>query len=57
MINHAYEMGVSMIELQVKVTNKHAFKLYIKYGFKIVKQIYRYYNDDSDAYLMQHSCR
>lgn len=53
MIDHARKMAVLNMELQVKVSNKHAFMLYVKHGFKIVRRLREYYSDNSDAFLMQ----
>jgi ribosomal protein S18 acetylase RimI-like enzyme len=40
------------ILLHVSITNDSAMKLYLKFGFNIVKNIRNYYNDGQDAYLM-----
>ena len=55
MIDHARKMAVLKMELQVKMSNKHAFMLYVKHGFKIVRRLRQYYSDNSDAFLMQMS--
>jgi ribosomal-protein-alanine N-acetyltransferase len=40
------------IILHVGITNDIAMKLYLKFGFNIVKKSRNYYNDGQDAYLM-----
>ena len=44
--------GAIKLELEVRVSNKIALKLYEKFNFKIKKTIYRYYSNGEDAYLM-----
>jgi ribosomal-protein-alanine N-acetyltransferase len=41
------------IILHVSITNNIAIKLYLKFGFNIVKNIQNYYNGGQDAYLMK----
>jgi ribosomal-protein-alanine N-acetyltransferase len=41
------------IILHVSITNDNAIKLYLKFGFNIVKNIRNYYNSGQDAYLMK----
>jgi ribosomal-protein-alanine N-acetyltransferase len=53
MIDYARGIGALIIELQVKTTNKHAYMLYVKHGFIIIRRLRKYYFDNSDAYLMQ----
>jgi len=53
MIDYARGIGALTIELIVKTSNKHAYKLYVKHGFTIVRRLRKYYLDNSNAYLMQ----
>jgi ribosomal-protein-alanine N-acetyltransferase len=53
MIDYARATGALAIELEVMTTNKHAFQLYVKHGFTIIKLLYRYYSNKWDAYKMQ----
>jgi ribosomal-protein-alanine N-acetyltransferase len=45
-------LGYSSIKLEVQVDNKKAIKLYEELGFKMESRIRKYYQDDSDAFLM-----
>ena len=45
-------LGYSSIKLEVQVDNDKAIKLYEELGFSIETRIRKYYQDDSDAYLM-----
>jgi ribosomal-protein-alanine N-acetyltransferase len=53
MIDHARGIGALIVELIVKPTNKHAYMLYVKHGFEVVRLLRKYYLDNSNAYLMQ----
>jgi ribosomal-protein-alanine N-acetyltransferase len=53
MLNYARGAGALTIELIVKTSNKHAYMLYVKHGFTIVRRLRKYYLDKSSAYLMQ----
>ncbi|HUY00743.1 MAG TPA: ribosomal protein S18-alanine N-acetyltransferase [Candidatus Deferrimicrobium sp.] len=46
------ERGISIIELEVRISNKNAQKMYEKFNFKIKTIRPHYYNDGEDAYLM-----
>ena len=46
------EKGAIAFELEVRVSNKIAQKLYEKFNFKIKETKHRYYSDGEDAYLM-----
>ncbi len=45
-------LPISLIRLEVRLTNTGAIKFYEKHGFKITGTIEQYYDDMSDAYLM-----
>ena len=46
-------LGAHRATLEVRVSNKAALELYIKYGFQIVSRRKRYYtNNNEDAYIM-----
>ncbi len=47
--------GATSIQLEVRVSNKAALKLYKKCNFQIKETKRRYYSDGEDAYLM--SCK
>lgn len=54
MIRKALLLRTSFIVLEVRVSNKTAQNLYLKYGFKTVNVKQRYYhNNGEDAYEMQ----
>jgi ribosomal-protein-alanine N-acetyltransferase len=53
MIDYARRTGASSVELQVGTSNKHAYMLYDKHGFRIVQVLKEYYSEGSDAYQMQ----
>jgi ribosomal-protein-alanine N-acetyltransferase len=44
--------GISSLELEVRVSNTIALKIYEKFKFKIKETKRHYYNDGEDAYLM-----
>lgn len=44
-------LNKSKFELEVRVSNKNAIKLYEKFGFKIVKTLENYYENE-DGYKM-----
>ncbi|MHB8603968.1 MAG: ribosomal protein S18-alanine N-acetyltransferase [Thermoplasmatota archaeon] len=44
--------GIRRINLEVRVSNENAIRLYEKMGFERRKLIARYYADGEDAYLM-----
>lgn len=52
LISDLKKCGVSTLELEVRISNKIAQKMYEKFGFKIKDTKRRYYNDGEDAYLM-----
>ena len=45
-------LGYNSIKLEVNVDNKIAIQLYESLGFQIISRIRKYYQDDSDAFLM-----
>ncbi len=47
------EAGARSVTLEVSVRNKAAINLYLKMGFKAVGKITRYYQDGSDAIIME----
>lgn len=53
MIDYARGIGALTIELIVKTSNKHAYELYVKHGFTIVRRLRKYYSNNSNACLMQ----
>lgn len=46
------KLGYLSVKLEVNVDNHKAIKLYEEFNFKIDSRIRKYYQDDSDAYLM-----
>jgi len=48
-------LGADCVELEVRVGNGAAIRLYEKYGFSIKERLPRYYRDGEDAYLMVRS--
>jgi len=48
----ARKLGVKILRLEVRVSNKIAINLYLKLGFKKAYQIPRYYRDNEDALVM-----
>ncbi|CAF0973051.1 unnamed protein product [Rotaria magnacalcarata] len=53
MINYAHQFGYRIHQLEVNTSNIHAYRLYNKYGFKIVGMLRQYYSDGADAYDMR----
>ena len=45
-------LGFTSTKLEVSVDNESAIKLYEELGFEIVSRIRKYYQDNSDAFLM-----
>lgn len=45
-------IGYKSIKLEVDINNHSAIKLYEDLGFQIISKIRKYYQDNSDAYLM-----
>jgi [ribosomal protein S18]-alanine N-acetyltransferase len=45
--------GLTVCTLEVRPANTDAIRLYEKIGFKINRTISRYYDDETDAYLME----
>lgn len=43
----------AFIQLEVRISNEYALKMYKKFGFKISKIKKAYYNNNEDAYLMK----
>ncbi len=48
-------LGYKSIKLEVQVDNDKAIQLYDTLGFDIISRIRKYYQDDSDAFLMVRS--
>jgi len=48
-------LGANCVELEVRVGNGPAIRLYEKYGFSIKERLPHYYRDGEDAYLMVRS--
>jgi len=46
------KLGYQSVKLEVNIDNYKAIKLYEEFNFKIESRIRKYYQDDSDAYLM-----
>lgn len=51
-IEYLYLHGVKNATLEVRPSNKTAFALYTKYGFKVVATRDNYYDNGEEAYLM-----
>ena len=51
-IQKAAILNFTSIKLEVNIDNEIAIHLYEKLGFDIITRIRKYYQDDSDAYLM-----
>ncbi len=45
--------GFLRLLLEVRLSNRRAYKLYLSLGFTPLKIIYAYYQDGEDAYLME----
>ena len=45
--------NIEVIELEVRTDNKKAIKFYEKNGFKIIQKIYKFYQNDKNAYTMR----
>ena len=45
-------LSFSSVKLEVNIDNQRAIELYESLGFKIESKIRKYYQDNSDAYLM-----
>ena len=51
-LNSIRKLGYLSVKLEVNIDNHKAIKLYEEFNFKIDSKIRKYYQDDSDAYLM-----
>lgn len=51
-IENLKKMGVKMVYLECRVSNRAAIKFYEKHGFRIIKRVPSYYRDGEDAYVM-----
>lgn len=51
-LNSIRKLGYLSVKLEVSIDNNKAIKLYEEFNFKIDSKIRKYYQDDSDAYLM-----
>ena len=56
-IDYLRGLGARTVELEVRVNNQPAIRLYQKFGFTIARRMPHYYSDGSDAYLMRLSLR
>jgi ribosomal-protein-alanine N-acetyltransferase len=54
-LEHLKGLGADCVELEVRVDNELAIKLYESYGFHIKERLPNYYRDGEDAYLMVRS--
>jgi ribosomal-protein-alanine N-acetyltransferase len=45
--------NIEIIELEVRTDNKKAIKFYEKNGFKIIEKIYKFYQNNENAYTMR----
>ena len=52
LISELKEKGVTKLELEVRISNTIAQKMYEKFNFKIKETKRRYYDDGEDAYQM-----
>ncbi|CAF1107355.1 unnamed protein product [Rotaria sordida] len=52
MIDYSCLFGASVIKLKVNTSNIPAYRLYDKYGFRIVQFLPQYYSKHADAYQM-----
>lgn len=53
LIDQAYELGATQLTLEVRVSNRVAQNLYVKYGFRVLGERKRYYTDNGeDAAIM-----
>jgi ribosomal protein S18 acetylase RimI-like enzyme len=51
-LNYLQELDGQTAELEVRVSNFTAIRLYERFGFQIEKRIYQYYHDGEDGYMM-----
>lgn len=56
-LDYLRSLGARTVELEVRVNNQPAIRLYQKFGFTVVRRMPHYYSDGGDAYLMQLSLR
>ncbi len=56
-LDYLRSLGARTVELEVRVSNDPAIRLYQRFGFTIARRMPRYYSDGSDAYLMRLSLR
>jgi len=54
-LRYLEELGVDGVELEVRVNNDSAIRLYEKYGFQVKERYRHYYGNGDDAYLMVRS--
>jgi len=52
MITHAQIYGAIYVTLEVKISNLHAYHLYVKHGFTIIEYLEKYYSEFDDGYRM-----
>jgi ribosomal-protein-alanine N-acetyltransferase len=51
-INNLIAKEIKSAELQVRISNEHALKLYKSFGFNIIEIKEKYYDDGENGYLM-----
>ena len=51
-MQYLQELGADCVELEVRVSNDSAIRLYEKYGFRLEERFPDYYGHGEDAYLM-----
>lgn len=54
-LRYLKELGANAVELEVRVDNHTAIRLYEKHGFRIQERFHNYYGLGQDAYLMVNS--
>jgi ribosomal-protein-alanine N-acetyltransferase len=53
LLDQSMKLGARRATLEVRVSNRAALSLYLKYGFEIVSRRKRYYTDNNeDAFIM-----
>ena len=49
----ARKAGMSRLALHVNTRNERALQFYVRNGFKIIRVVQAFYDEDNDAYLLQ----
>ncbi|RLC88122.1 MAG: hypothetical protein DRI37_05550 [Chloroflexi bacterium] len=52
-LEQAVLLKVGSVNLEVRVSNEAARRLYAKYGFTLCRRLQRYYRDGEDAFLLE----